>query len=38
MTEVAILPGKRHQIENTGSTEMVFLCPCSPAYTHEDTV
>ncbi len=35
---IAILPGKRHKIENTGSTDLVFLCCCSPAYTHEDTV
>ncbi len=35
---IAILPGKRHKIENTDSTALVFLCCCSPPYTHEDTV
>lgn len=35
---VAILPGKKHRIENTGSGDLVFLCCCTPAYTHEDTV
>ncbi len=27
-----------HQIENTGDTDLVILCVCSPAYSHEDTV
>ncbi|MDD4860001.1 MAG: cupin domain-containing protein [Dehalococcoidales bacterium] len=35
---IAILPGKKHRIENTGSGDLVFLCCCAPAYTHEDTV
>ena len=35
---VAIAPGCRHQIRNTGSDELVFLCCCAPAYSHEDTV
>ena len=35
---IAILPGKRHKIHNTGECELVFLCCCSPAYSHEDTV
>lgn len=36
---VAIPPGARHQIINTDEREgLVFLCCCSPAYTHEDTV
>lgn len=35
---IAILPGKKHRIENTGKTELVFLCCCTPAYTHEDTI
>lgn len=35
---IAILPGKRHKIENTSDRELVFLCCCAPAYTHEDTV
>ncbi len=35
---VAIPPGARHQIVNAGETDLVFLCCCAPAYTHEDTV
>ncbi len=35
---IAILPGRRHKIENAGAGELVFLCCCAPAYTHEDTV
>ena len=35
---VAILPGKRHNIRNTGNADLVFLCCCAPAYTHEDTI
>ncbi|MFC1910859.1 cupin domain-containing protein [Chloroflexota bacterium] len=35
---IAIAPGMRHSIENIGTTDMVFLCCCSLAYTHEDTV
>jgi len=35
---VAIAPGARHQVVNTGETDLVFLCCCAPAYTHEDTV
>lgn len=27
-----------HQIENTGGTDLVILCLCSPAYSHDDTV
>ena len=27
-----------HQIENTGQSELKFICACSPAYSHEDTV
>ena len=27
-----------HQIKNTGDCELVILCACSPAYSHEDTV
>lgn len=34
---VAIAPGARHQIVNVGATDLVFLCCCAPAYTHEDT-
>ncbi len=35
---IAILPGQRHRIANTGRSALVFLCCCAPAYTHEDTV
>jgi mannose-6-phosphate isomerase-like protein (cupin superfamily) len=35
---IAIPPGKRHKIWNTGSDELVFLCCCSPAYSDEDTI
>jgi mannose-6-phosphate isomerase-like protein (cupin superfamily) len=35
---IAIPPGARHQISNTGPDELRFLCCCSPAYEHEDTV
>lgn len=31
-------PGVRHQTWNTGSTPLVFLCHCTPAYEHDDTV
>ncbi len=35
---IAILPGRKHKIENTGDQDLVFLCCCSPAYSHEDTI
>lgn len=35
---VAIAPGVPHQISNTGSDDLVFLCCCAPEYTHEDTI
>lgn len=35
---IAIPPGARHQITNTGAAELRFLCCCAPAYEHEDTV
>jgi mannose-6-phosphate isomerase-like protein (cupin superfamily) len=35
---IAILPGKRHMIWNIGGSDLVFLCCCSPAYSHDDTV
>lgn len=34
---IAIPPGLRHTIHNTGSTELVFLCTCAPGYEHSDT-
>lgn len=35
---IAIPPGMRHQITNTGSTVLKFLCCCAPGYEHDDTV
>ena len=35
---VAILPGQRHKLWNTGSEVLRLLCCCAPAYEHEDTV
>ncbi len=35
---IAIPSGKKHKIENTGRGNLVFLCYCAPAYTHEETV
>ena len=35
---IAIPPGKKHKIENTSSADLVLLCCCTPAYTHEDTI
>lgn len=34
---ICIPPESPHCIENTGSAPLVFLCCCSPAYSHEDT-
>jgi len=27
-----------HQISNTGKKDLVFICACSPAYSHQDTI
>ena len=35
---VAILPGKKHKLINTGDKKLVVLCCCSPCYEHGDTV
>jgi mannose-6-phosphate isomerase-like protein (cupin superfamily) len=35
---IAIPAGEVHQITNTGSIELRFLCICVPPYEHEDTV
>jgi len=35
---IAIPPGQRHKIWNTGAGELRLLCCCAPAYEHEDTV
>ncbi|BAI60427.1 conserved hypothetical protein [Methanocella paludicola SANAE] len=34
---ILILPGKRHNIKNTGVGALRILCICSPPYAHEDT-
>ncbi len=34
---IAIPPGLRHKLWNTGKGEMRLLCCCAPAYEHEDT-
>jgi len=35
---IAIPPGAWHQITNTGTEVLKFLCCCAPGYEHEDTV
>lgn len=35
---IAIPHTQAHQIRNTGAENLIFLCVCAPAYTHEDTV
>ena len=35
---IAILPGQRHKLWNTGSEILRLLCCCAPSYEHEDTV
>ncbi|HTR42976.1 MAG TPA: cupin domain-containing protein [Pseudomonadales bacterium] len=35
---IAILPGQRHKLWNTGKETLRLLCTCAPAYEHEDTV
>jgi mannose-6-phosphate isomerase-like protein (cupin superfamily) len=35
---IAIPPGARHKIINTGDDDLVFLCCCTPAYENDDTV
>jgi mannose-6-phosphate isomerase-like protein (cupin superfamily) len=34
---IAIPPGKKHKLWNTGSDVLKLLCCCSPAYEHSDT-
>lgn len=34
---VCIRPGVAHGIRNAGPEELVLLCACAPAYSHEDT-
>jgi mannose-6-phosphate isomerase-like protein (cupin superfamily) len=35
---IMIPPGIPHRIRNIGEGPLVFLCCCSPPYSHEDTV
>lgn len=35
---VAIPRGQKHQICNHGDLDLIFLCACAPAYSHDDTV
>ena len=35
---IAIRPGKKHKIWNTGEDSLRLLCCCAPGYEHEDTV
>ena len=35
---IAIPPGKRHKLWNTGSETLRLLCCCAPAYEDSDTV
>jgi len=34
---ILIPPGARHYIENIGQEDLIFLCLCSPPYTHQGT-
>lgn len=35
---IAIPPGQRHKLWNTGNGVLKLLCCCAPAYEHDDTV
>lgn len=35
---IAIPPGQRHKLWNTGGGPLVLLCCCAPGYEHEDTI
>jgi mannose-6-phosphate isomerase-like protein (cupin superfamily) len=35
---VAILPGQKHKLWNTGNETLRLLCCCAPAYEHSDTI
>ncbi len=35
---IAILPGQRHKLWNTGAEVLRLLCCCAPGYEHADTV
>jgi mannose-6-phosphate isomerase-like protein (cupin superfamily) len=34
---IAIPPGQKHKLWNTGSTPLTLLCCCAPCYEHRDT-
>ena len=35
---IAIPPGQRHKLWNTGKESLRLLCCCAPAYEHGDTI
>src|ERR1043166_217193 len=35
---IAIPPGQKHKLWNTGTEPLRLLCCCAPGYEHEDTV
>jgi len=35
---IAIPPGKKHKLWNTGKDTLRLLCCCAPAYEHSDTI
>jgi mannose-6-phosphate isomerase-like protein (cupin superfamily) len=35
---IAIPPGKKHKLWNTGRETLKLLCCCAPAYEHSDTI
>ena len=35
---IAIPPGSKHKLWNTGNETLRLLCCCAPAYEHDDTV
>jgi mannose-6-phosphate isomerase-like protein (cupin superfamily) len=35
---IAIRPGQKHKLWNTGTGTLHLLCACAPAYEHDDTV
>ncbi len=35
---IAILPGRRHKLWNSGHEPLRLLCCCAPPYEHEDTI
>ena len=35
---IAIPPGRKHKLWNTGNEVLRLLCCCAPGYEHEDTV